>query len=313
MSEHKVLAALDASGQGEAVFNAALSLAQQQAASLLLFHCLPFDNQNLSGGSFSDIYGQNLANFSRALQEHLEAEIEKKRQWLAAYHDRACAAGIETDWDWKVGDPAKRIQERARRWQPDTIVIGRRGRTGLAELLMGSVSNYVVHHAACSVLVVQGEALVLNEQAKILVALDRSEQAEAVFQRAIALAQQSQARLLLFYCQPVEERMDYFGEVYSEELLKNTQSLQERLAAQEENDREWLANYCQRAADLGVAAEWDLKVGGAGFAIRECARNWDANLILIGRRGRSGFTEMLLGSISNYVVHHAPCSVLVVQ
>ncbi|NEO65320.1 MAG: universal stress protein, partial [Moorea sp. SIO4G2] len=36
-------------------------------------------------------------------------------------------------------------------------------------------------------------------------------------------------------------------------------------------------------------------------------------LIVLGRRGLGGLKEMVLGSVSNYVVHHAPCSVLVVQ
>ncbi|MEO0350033.1 MAG: universal stress protein, partial [Cyanobacteria bacterium P01_A01_bin.15] len=40
---------------------------------------------------------------------------------------------------------------------------------------------------------------------------------------------------------------------------------------------------------------------------------WNADLIMMGRRGRSGFSELLLGSVSNYVMHHAPCSVLTVQ
>jgi len=36
------------------------------------------------------------------------------------------------------------------------IMIGRHGRTGLAEFFLGSVSNYVMHHAPCSVLTIQG-------------------------------------------------------------------------------------------------------------------------------------------------------------
>ena len=38
-------------------------------------------------------------------------------------------------------------------WNADLIVMGRHGRLGLEELLMGSVSNYVTHHAHCAVLV----------------------------------------------------------------------------------------------------------------------------------------------------------------
>lgn len=43
------------------------------------------------------------------------------------------------------------------------------------------------------------------------------------------------------------------------------------------------------------------------------ARSWNANIIVIGRRGHRGFTEFFLGSVSNYVMHHASCSVLTVQ
>jgi nucleotide-binding universal stress UspA family protein len=43
------------------------------------------------------------------------------------------------------------------------------------------------------------------------------------------------------------------------------------------------------------------------------AQIWHADLIVMGRRGVSGMHELFLGSVSNYVTHHAPCSVLVVQ
>ncbi|WP_442949349.1 universal stress protein [Nostoc sp.] len=41
--------------------------------------------------------------------------------------------------------------------------------------------------------------------------------------------------------------------------------------------------------------------------------SWGADLIVLGRRGLKGFAELLAGSVSNHVVHHSPCSVLVVQ
>ena len=46
-------------------------------------------------------------------------------------------------------------------------MVGSHGRTGIRELLLGSVSNYVLHHALCSVLVVQGSRLVLEQSGSI--------------------------------------------------------------------------------------------------------------------------------------------------
>jgi len=47
--------------------------------------------------------------------------------------------------------------------------------------------------------------------------------------------------------------------------------------------------------------------------ICELAIDWNADLIMMGRRGRSGIAEFFLGSVSNYVLHHAPCSVQIVH
>jgi nucleotide-binding universal stress UspA family protein len=57
----------------------------------------------------------------------------------------------------------------------------------------------------------------------------------------------------------------------------------------------------------------DCQLGEAGSLICKAAQNWGTDLIVIGRRGHRWLSEILLGSVSNYVVHHALCSVLVVQ
>jgi nucleotide-binding universal stress UspA family protein len=43
------------------------------------------------------------------------------------------------------------------------------------------------------------------------------------------------------------------------------------------------------------------------------AKSWQADLIVLGRRGLKGISEIFLGSVSNYIVHQALCSVLIVQ
>ncbi|MEL6910326.1 MAG: universal stress protein [Cyanobacteria bacterium J06629_2] len=53
--------------------------------------------------------------------------------------------------------------------------------------------------------------------------------------------------------------------------------------------------------------------GQLSSTICEFAHSCQADVIAIGRRGHSGLQEMFLGSVSNYVVHHAPCSILLVQ
>ncbi len=54
-------------------------------------------------------------------------------------------------------------------------------------------------------------------------------------------------------------------------------------------------------------------LGDPGRIICEIARDCDADLIVMGRGNHSGLNEFFLGSVSNYVLHHAPCSVLAVQ
>lgn len=149
---------------------------------------------------------------------------------------------------------------------------------------------------------------------KILVAIDRSSQSDIVFEQALKLAKQSDASLMVLHCLPTETpRTGYYGGIFGRELISYSYQIQSRLTQEREEARDWLTRYGQRAMAEGVPTEWDLKTGEAGIAIRELASSWNADLIVVGRRGRQGLTEVILGSVSNYVIHHAPCCVLVVQ
>jgi nucleotide-binding universal stress UspA family protein len=153
----KILVALDRSSQGEIVFQSALELAQKYSAELMLFYCLPIESPSMT--SYANLYGEELIDVSQAIHEHLEKESQEVRQSLDEYSQKAAQKGVLAEWDCKVGDAGHWICEVAGTWNADLIVIGRRGLRGLAEMFLGSVSNYVIHHARCSVLVVQGIAL----------------------------------------------------------------------------------------------------------------------------------------------------------
>lgn len=67
---------------------------------------------------------------------------------------KAAGVGVRTECAHCFGDPEQAINDFAYAWNPDLIALGRRGRSRLAEFSLGSVSNYTLHHAPCSIYVV---------------------------------------------------------------------------------------------------------------------------------------------------------------
>ncbi|AIE74386.1 MULTISPECIES: universal stress protein [unclassified Synechocystis] len=153
MGYPKILVALDRSELSGEVLKQAVALAQKESSQLMLFYCIPVDSKDLS--IYPSFYGEASIGFSRVIQEHLEQQQREARQWLESFAQQVKEHGVECEWDWKVGEPGRWIRDMAKNWEADLVVLGRRGLKGLAEVFLGSVSSYVIHHVHCSVLVVQ--------------------------------------------------------------------------------------------------------------------------------------------------------------
>ncbi len=151
----------------------------------------------------------------------------------------------------------------------------------------------------------------------LLIALDNSDLSRGVMQQAIALAQDTGARLTLLHVLCSEEVMSPTMPLipvpeYYPSLSATTMELyQEEWKAFEAKSLAVLENYQRQAESAGIQTEYLQKSGSPGRLICEVAEELKANLIMIGRRGHSGLSELLAGSVSNYVVHHASTSVLV--
>jgi nucleotide-binding universal stress UspA family protein len=87
-------------------------------------------------------------------QEHWDKFKNESLQMLQSFSAQANTSGINTEFTQNTGSPGQKICELATVWNADLIIMGRRGRSGLAEFFLGSVSNYVLHHAPCSVQIV---------------------------------------------------------------------------------------------------------------------------------------------------------------
>jgi len=155
---------------------------------------------------------------------------------------------------------------------------------------------------------------------KIFVPLDDSELSHRVFSQALELALLYRAQVMLFNCVTINSLGETAVPIpvdlgMNAELMNQAYQAQHlRLESQEKQASSLLKNYCDAAAKQGLQVEFDCKMDGdPGHSICESAQNWGADLIVLGRRGRTGFAEAFLGSVSNYVVHHASCSVFVIQ
>jgi nucleotide-binding universal stress UspA family protein len=136
----------------------------------------------------------------------------------------------------------------------------------------------------------------------IIVGVDGSKHAEAALEFAIEEAALRGARLRIvsaWELPPVIEPMGF----YPAEVIEDAREEAERIVGES----------VARAKELQpqVASEGIVVEGRAAAVLLEQAGRTD--LIVVGSRGRGGFATLLLGSVSQEVVHHAPCPVVVVR
>lgn len=155
---------------------------------------------------------------------------------------------------------------------------------------------------------------------KILVAIDKSPLCQPVFAAALELAQSNQARIKLLHCispelvsEPIMPSASIDATMPPMLLTNDYQTQQILMERWTEEGLALLKHYADQATSHGVITESENVIGEAGDQLCEVAKDWGADLVVVGRRGRTGLAEAFLGSVSNQVVHHAPCAVLVIQ
>lgn len=218
----------------------------------------------------------------------------------AAETERATGAVVE-------GDPLDEILASAESWNADLIVLGARGLGAIQEFLLGSVSLGVARHAPCPVLVCKGTP---REIRMITAAIDGSDHARRALAwvAALPLAPATRVRLL-----GVVEPERYPSTAPA--VVRD--SLRAALAAVESERRAalkaTLAAILPVVKDRVASADVVVATGKPAEVIIRDAERDGTDLIVLGARGLGMVKRLLLGSVSEAVVRHAACPVLVVR
>lgn len=211
----------------------------------------------------------------------------------------------------RSGEAGTQICQEAADTGCDLIVMASHGLGGWSHLLGGSTTLRVVRHAPCPVLTVRERALapasgapahVGREFKRIIVTTDFSEASQKALPYAVALAHRFEASLTLLFIVP---------EIVPNEFAPTAAGREEeRLMA---DARERLPRLREAVLDPRLVVNTVVLQGSPAAEICRTAELQNSDLIVMSTHGRSGPAHFILGSVTENVVRHAPCPVLVVR
>lgn len=238
--------------------------------------------------------------FAPQLVEKAENEA---RQHLEDVKAAALKEGVQCEVTVHHGDdPYKLLVEDAEKLQADMIVMGRRGRTGLKRLMMGSVTAKVIGHSHCKVLVVPAAAEL--DWKNVLAATDGSRQGNKAVMEAITIAKRCGSCLTIVSSIAADDLVQM-----EDSRLMFKDIADQMVAAMEKNIRELK----ELALKEGVKAEGFVLSSNPAEAITNTAKESNADLIVVGSHGRTGLDRLLMGSVTERVIGLSSCAVLVVK
>lgn len=136
---------------------------------------------------------------------------------------------------------------------------------------------------------------------RILVAIDLTDEAPQVLERAVAMAKENGAELLMLHV------IEPIGYAYGGDIPMDLSELQEQL---DKTARKQLAEYGRRF-EIAEAQQL-VEIGRPSSEVHKAAEERDIDLVVVGSHGRHGI-QLLLGSTATAVLHGSSCDVLAVR
>lgn len=278
----KLLVAIDGSETSTHALQEAFKLANEEKCWITVVSVVPAYEGDLA------LVG--IGNVMHAIRRPCEDALQAATTLAQDEH-----ALIKTECE--EGVVYARITDLADAENCDLIVMGRRGSRHLERSLVGSVTARVIGHSHRDVLVVpKGTRLGWK---KIVVATDGSRFSTPAMERAIDFAKSYGGDLI------VVSVVDVPSEFYAESPKALDGMIQEAKA--------FVSNAKKQADGAGVKTGTVVREGEAFRVITDLARDTGADIIVMGSHGRTGLRRLLMGSVTEKVIGHTPCPVLVVK
>lgn len=230
---------------------------------------------------------------------------DEGRRILELTEARVAGPGRYVHTHLLAGRPAEAIADLARERHMDVVVTGHRGRSGLAQMLLGSVASEVVDRSPVPVLVARTGTV-----ADVLLAVDGtpvSATAVDVVERwAVLRGRRVRVLSVADTTYPWWAGVDWVADSAVEAWATAVDASRESHARVTEAT-------VSRLRDAGVDARAVTGEGRPADVILAEADASPTDLIVIGSRGQKGLRRMVLGSVGRDVLHHARCSVLIAR
>jgi nucleotide-binding universal stress UspA family protein len=301
LSIQNIVVPIDFSQLSIQAIKTASRLARRFGASIHLAHVRQFDYPAAFAAPTPPMVPFSVMTYQEDGEERVLQELNAL----------ACEHGISSTICHVLGGaPAfDEICRVAQKIPADIIVMPTHGRTGLKHVFLGSTAEKIVQHSSCPVLVTRGNALQPKNGSRstiktILVPVDFSSCAREGLRYAIWFANEFGARIILLHA-------TYLGYIYSSEgvALYDVPALQK--AARKTAERQ-MRQLVRRVKFGQLKFETVLTEGSPALDICAFAKQKDIDLIITSTHGLTGLQHVLIGSIAEQVVRHAPCPVLVV-
>jgi len=271
MRTGRIVVGTDGTEPSRAAVRWAAREAVDRGARLAIVHAFDWDWESArydSGSEYLDV--------ARQLADAVTA--------AAVDQARAAAPAVQVEADAFIGSPVTRLLDSAA--DAELVVLGSRGRGGVASLLLGSVGQRLATHAPCPVAVVRGGNDVVD--GPVVVGVDDSPAIDLVLATAFDMAARRRAALAVIRTYP---------------------GTSERDAAERQHLDEQLAPWREKYPDVPVETRLSQKT--AAVALTDASPG--AQLVIVGSRGHGALAVALLGSTGRHLLQHAACPVLVVR